>query len=311
MLSNVNNSCIHYQGYYGLIDDYYHYIVKLIVDILKNNNISINIILGNDDVQFAENQYKGNKTIRININYEHTLVKVGGRDTDNCPIGKIKLKNDDSSTYLVRIDRYNELNCVDIVIDYSNPNIKNVVESGLFNNFSKKMIYISPAIFYGKENEIKMKKIRDINILTTFINTNEPRRKRLLDSLSKENVGNINVNNCFDKNELEKLYKRTKIMVNIHQTDHHHTFEELRVLPALQNGIVVIAELSPLSYLVPYYDMIIWTDYDNIVNKVIEVSEKYDMYHGLIFNDLSLKNILNRLDEDNYDTLEKKIMELC
>ena len=92
-------------------------------------------------------------------------------------------------------------------------------------------------------------------------------RKKLLENISKSNLSHSNTNNCFDKIKLQELYQNTKILINIHQTPYHDTFEELRCLPALQNGVIVVSEKSPLSHLVSYNELIIWTDYDNIINK--------------------------------------------
>ena len=103
------------------------------------------------------------------------------------------------------------------------------------------------------------------------------------DVLTKNGFQFLNVNNCFIKNDLQNLYKNTKILINIHQTEHHHTFEELRVLPALQCGVIVISENSPLSELVPYNDYIIWTSYDKILEKTIEIINNYDYFHDLIW----------------------------
>ena len=72
-------------------------------------------------------------------------------------------------------------------------------------------------------------------------------------------------------------------MINIHQTEDNDTFEELRVLPALECGIITICEKSPLSESVPYHDYIIWSSYDDIIQKTIEVLNNYDYYHDLIF----------------------------
>lgn len=102
-----------------------------------NTDININIIFGNDIFDFNNNN---NKFIKIKLNYEHTLVKKGGRDTNNSPVGNIL--TDDNDKYLVRIDRFQELNNADIIIDYSIPNIHNIKESNLFEYFCDKYIYI-------------------------------------------------------------------------------------------------------------------------------------------------------------------------
>jgi hypothetical protein len=299
MLIPIHNSILYFEDSSEI---YYKYIVNLITDFLQDNiNININIIFScnNHDYNFNNN----NKTLRISLNYEHTLVKQNGRHSYGSPTGNIKDEN--NNNYLVRIDRFNFLNTCDIIIDYSIPNIHNVYTSKLFTDFSNKHINIFSSIYdlyFIKEN-------RNIESLTTFIDINQPRRKLLLTNILNQNIPHININNVFGKCELQELYKNTKVIINIHQTDHHHTFEELRVLPALQCGVIVICEYSPLSELIPYNDYIIWTSYDSILDKTREVLNNYDYYHNLIF--VNPKKIsLDTLNNINCNTLNNKIVQL-
>lgn len=300
MLTQINNSYFYYKENCGIINDYYQLIVEIIKKILTNaTNISVNITLGNHPCNIFNNK---NKTIIINLNWEHTLVKINGRDANDAPPGNI-ICDDDNTNYLVRIDRYDELNNADIIIDYSIPNIVNVLKSNLFHEISKKHIYISSSIhelYFLKQN-------RDITTLTTFINIHEERRYKLLENIETLNIPHVNINNCFEKLQLQNLYQHTKILINIHQTPHHHTFEELRVLPAIECGVIVICENSPLSHLIPYHNYIIWSSYDDILNKVNEVINNYDYYHNLIFTQKS--NILTELNNRNYETLNNAILK--
>lgn len=132
-----------------------------------------------------------------------------------------------------------------------------------------------------------------------------------MNEIKRINIKHTNINNCFDKNSLQKLYKNTKILINIHQTDDNHTFEELRVLPALQCGVIVICEKSPLNWMIPYNDYIIWAEYDNIVNKMIEVAHNYDHYYDLIFCKESEKKVkLCEFDTMNYNVLSDAIKKM-
>jgi len=117
-----------------------------------------------------------NKTIKININYEHTLVKKGGRSVvNNTPTGVIQYNKDDN--YLVRIDNLNDYINSDIIIDYSNPNIYNVKSSGYYDDFSHKHIYISPSIYQTTYINIENRKISS---LTTFITPTEKKNETKL-----------------------------------------------------------------------------------------------------------------------------------
>ena len=71
----------------------------------------------------------------------------------------------------------------------------------------------------------------------------------------------------------------------------------------MQNGVIVVSEKSPLSDSVPYNELIIWTDYDNIINKTKEVLENYEEYHKNLFSKKNI-DVLNSMDDEN-----KKVME--
>lgn len=299
----INNSYIIYnENTCKTFKDYYDYISLLLYKILENNP-QFNVVLVFENVILDNSIEKD--IIYIFLNIEHTLVRIGGRDTENSSIGVIPVVGvgeEKGENYLVRIDKYELLQQKHIVIDYSNPNIINVRESGLFNNFSEKMLYISPILYpfcVSSQN-------RDISCLTTFININEPRRRKLL-----ENSGITNINNCFERIALQKLYMRTQIMINIHQTDHHHTFEELRVLPALCCGVIVICESSSLLESIPYNKFVIWTDYDNILEKRKEVMDNYAKYYHSIFGENTLRDLLLKMENDNYNNLYNKIREIA
>ncbi len=298
----INNSCLYMTSNSSdCVNDYTQYIGQIIKALLSNKCLSLNLIIGSEDYTFNN----ANPVFRININYEHTLVKEGGRGVDaDVPTGKIEYNTD--KTYCVRICNFQNLNLSDIIIDYSCPNIHNVKSSGLFNDLSNKHIYIAPCIY---ENVHITDQNRNIYSLTTFINVNEPRRKKLLESIKNSNLHHINVNNCFDKKKVQELYQNTKVLINIHQTDHHDTFEELRCFPALQNGVIVVSEKSPLNHLIPYNDLIIWSDYDNIIDKVKEVLDNYEKYYALVFTEKNI-NILNNMEMENKTVIEDKIMSL-
>uniref|UniRef100_A0A6C0J064 Methyltransferase domain-containing protein n=1 Tax=viral metagenome TaxID=1070528 RepID=A0A6C0J064_9ZZZZ len=295
---NKSNILINDQPLY--VNDYYFYILSIIKYVIIKYDLSINIILGNMIYDFNNNY----KTITININYEHTLVKKGGRSIENTtPTGVIQYNTDDK--YLVRIDNLNNYINADIIIDYSNPNIYNVKSSEYYNDFSNKHIYISPSIY--QNTYINMEN-RKISSLTTFINVNETRRHKLLETIKNLNLfNNVNINNCFDKNNIEKLYRDTKVIINIHQTPHHDTFEELRCLPALQNGVIIVAEKSPLNHLIPYNDLIIWCDYEDIIYKVKDVLDNYQDYYSKIFTTENI-DIINNCDLINKKNMEYNIL---
>ena len=297
MLFKINNSYFYYLDHSTLINDYYQYIVEIIKSfIIKNQDLELNITLCSD-----YNFNNDNITLSIEINWEHTLVKQGGRSVNfGTPTGTITDVN--GQNYFVRIDRYDRLNKSDIIIDYSNPNICNVQTLKILESFSKKHLYISPS-FYEIYNK---KENRSLTSLTTFINTLEPRRATLLEKIKSSGINHNNVNDCFEKEKLYELYKNTKILINIHQTDHHDTFEELRVLPALQSGVIVISEFSPLKEKIPYHELVIWSSYDDIISKTLEIINNYDYFYHLVFSDRNIE-IITQLNDQNIIGLNNKL----
>jgi hypothetical protein len=309
MLYNANGSFLYCKDNYGgMLNDYFQNIIKLIQLVFENTpELKINVILHDycDNPEFNNYEFNNsNKTLNIKVNIEHTLVKSGWRDVYiGSPFGEVNDTNNEK--YLVHIGNYIFLNNSDIVIDYSNPNIYNVKTCPQYNSFSKKHIYISSCVYepcFTKEN-------RNILTLTTFFVTNDPSRPRRNEFLNKINdkMKHTNINNCFEK-ELGNIFKKTKILINIHQTPHHDTFEELRVLPALECGVIVISEKSPLAEMIPYKDLIIWADYDDIVEKTEEIINNYDYFHDIIFS-IENRNLLSNLQQVNYEVLYNAIIE--
>jgi hypothetical protein len=285
-LKQSNNILIHYNDD-TCISNYFDYIKK----IFKSIEFSKDIIISSCEYSFKKNK----NAIHIWINIEHTIVKPNGRSTDsNC-----ELLND----YLIRIDNYENYISNDYIIEYSNPNIVHTNKSSN-KNIHNKQIYIPPMIYdfnpYNKD--------RKLEILTTFLDINQERRKRLLTNLYNVNLPVKNINSFFDLENNFNLLQNTKILVNIHQTEEHHTFEELRCLPALLNGVIVISEDSPYKEHIPYNKYIIWTSYENIIQTVVDVLNNYEEYYNKIFIDSNIKNDIDLMKDSIINSIKEKIL---
>lgn len=272
--------------------NYYTYIISIINQIMDSTKTKTKISL--DFNNFHINN------INIHINLEHTLVKQGGRDVDsNAELSEIKYNG---IPYTIRITNKDSWKKSNIVIDYSMPNIINVSYSK-HANIINKQVYIPPILYEFNPYSSK----RYTNVLTTFINIYEPRRFMLIKSLRQHNVPHININNCFTLEDNLNLLKNTKIILNIHQTDHHDTFEELRCLPALLCGTIVISEDSPLKEHIPYKDYIIWTSYNDINTTIFEVLKNYEEYYNKLFVNSNFKNLIDSMRDTSIKELADKI----
>jgi hypothetical protein len=203
---------------------------------------------------------------------EHNLVLPGGRGIDRShPQGIVPSIFGGDEKYLVRVEKQKQYRAADIVLEYCVPNIININTSGKFPpKLLDKTVYC-PAVPFAHSRVGD----RSIDVLTNIINTNEPRRADLIDRL-KAFSGYRNVQGVYDLPGLQALYRSAKIIVNPHQTWHHHSIEEFRVLPALSQGCIVISEDVPLREHIPYHDFVIWCRYEDIPGVVEDTLRDYD-----------------------------------
>ena len=273
------------------INEYYQYCVRLIAKWLHDNpNEKLNITLGNYQCDFNNN----NKEIKLDIQYEHTLVKNGGRSVDNIVFGCI---DHEDGKYLIRIANYDYLNSLDGIIEYSIPNILNV-STGDFSRYLSKVGYIAPTIY----EKLDFDKSQKTNTITMFSENASNRRSKFVNDSKAKGLNQLNVTGVFSKESLKQVYQKTKIMVNLHQTDHHHTFEELRVLPALCNGVIIVSEDVPLKEHIPYGDFIVWSSYKDLVDTTLDVQSNYEHFYRQIFTD-RLSEILLTLKKSNQESI--------
>jgi len=291
----VQNSYIYYDNNMWIaVKDYTMYVIELLEDYLnKNPSLCVNFFVNinaNNSIELNNE----NKVIKIGINFEQTIVSDEIVAFGIEPQGKIEFNN---KKYTVRMETFNELSQMDIVIDYSKPNIKNIEVSGLYNDYLQKIKYISPSVYKSVITSVNEKKINIITLFSDIIQS--PRRQNIITELNKMD-NYINRYDCYNKELLELLID-TKILINIHQSDYENTFEEIRVLPALMNKVLVISEISPLTELVPFNPLIIWATYDQIATKTKEVLQNYEEYFNKIFTseNIHLLNNLNNLNKVN------------
>lgn len=262
-----------------------------------------------DDNTMLNRKFDKTKYNKYNLYFqiEHNLVLRGGRSIDHVIEGNVPSLFNDSEKYIVRIVNLFEYYKYDYIMEYSLPNIENIKLSNRFDkNFIDKILYLPPLVYDYEVNNQK----RKIDILTTFMDTiNQPRRNQFLDQISQQNMPHINVNSKHDKHELQKLYDDTKIIVNIHQTDHHHTLEEFRILPAITRGVVIISENVPLKQVVPYHEYIIWCNIENVFDTINDVYNNYTEYYDKFFGkDSQLKTIIQDLEDDAFNKIDEKLL---
>jgi GT2 family glycosyltransferase len=255
----------------------------------------LNVIIGKKNCAFDNT----NRTLRIGLQWEHTLVKPGGRDSDGAPRGQVPIEGGGES-YLVRLQDREFLESCDLVIDYSRPNLVNLERSPQFASLVQKFVYLAPLLYDFAPDDRR----RKFDIVTLFADTAQPRRRELLDRARAAGLPIRNVAGIFSHDGLRRLYDRTRILVNLHQTEHHHTFEELRVLPALLRGVVVVSENVPLREEIPYHRFIVWADAASLIETVRDVQENYAAYRARLIESPKLQQVLHAMKAANRRNIE-------
>jgi len=233
---------------------------------------------------------------KIALQIEHTLVKPGARDSEGALMGVVPIPNS-TQPYLIRIANFPYLDRADIVFEYSRINEFNIKQHLLFSSYVAKTFCISPALYQLRKSDLDSRNERLINTITLFGNPDELRRKKFLADMASKGVASKNLNNIYER--LEDLYRNTKILVNVHQTDYHDTLEELRILPALRCGVIVISEKSPLVGLTGYSKYIVWGDLSELPEIILDVQNNYEKYRQKIFEGAGFVSRMNRICQRN------------
>lgn len=261
------------------------------------------------DVVFGSYPYAvkgGRSLLRIDFQIEHTLVKPGGRGAEHARPGAVPISGASGERYLVRVQDEVRLNHADAIVEYSRANHINITRGGLHTEIAARLFYIAPLVY--PIHPIPGEQAREFELITLFGNPDEPRRKKFLEQLKSLNPQARNVNGQFEK--VRSVYERTRILINIRQTDHHDTLEELRVLPALLSGVVVISEDVPLRHEIPYRDFVLWAPLSEIPQLAAEVRGNYAAIHQRIFGGDALRLCLENMANENAQAAQRMLARL-
>jgi hypothetical protein len=223
---------------------------------------------------------------------EHNLVLREGRNVaGDAPTGVVRSIFDPEETYVVRVVGAEHYAAADVIVEYNMPNVENVRMSGCFPEAIVSKIVYAPSIPFAYSNERE----RGVDVLTNFVDESQPRRSAMMGLLKDRIPGYRNVRGVFKLPALRSLYSSAKILVNAHQTWHHHSIEEFRVLPALSRGCVVISEDVPLRERIPYHEAVIWCRYEEIPEVTAEVLSDYDAVFERIHGRSGLREVLRSM----------------
>lgn len=274
-----------------VIHDYYYYILNILDKNLANLKVSRVVFFECPGLSALK---IFGKSIKIFLQIEHTLFRPESTASSSwlqsgLPILGAKEK------YLIRIAGFDKLRFADVIFDYSRINLLNIQSSIAFRDYFKKTVCISPTLYpictNGKDRN---------GIITLFGDPNLPRRKLFLENLQSNAVSIKNIQGVYLG--VDQIYQSAKIVINIRQSDAFDTLEELRVLPALRSGAIVVCETAPYIEKTAYSKYIIWGSLSELPRLIMEVENNYDEIRQSIFGDGS---------ENSSFVKRMKRIELC
>jgi hypothetical protein len=202
------------------------------------------------------------------------------------------------------------------IADYSKSNIilmkNNLIElKKQFNidvNYTHEFIYL-PYQYNLKDNyllkNIENKYTYDIGIINatpkkdaSVSNKLKYKRTEIWEKINLLGLNCINITG-FDE-ERDKLLKQCKIILNIHHFECFNIFEHIRCDRLIFADKIIISDKSLFMEELDVYNFVIWEDYDNIVNKTIDVLYNFEAQQENI-----QKQPKNELINNRFKTLEK------
>lgn len=261
---------------FSYFEDYIYTIINVIKAkiILFDNIININFTKNNNYifVQYIDNKLF--KYIKNNTNFY--LI-----NTEQLSVEKSRIS---INVYPKNIN----------MIDYINTNLK------YYDTDYKK--YILPyqinynEIFnYNKENHVCL-------IGTT---NNIPHNRQNIINLLKEKNINVDIISGFGKNRDINLLKY-KIILNIgYYPNNCKVIETFRCDRCIYNKMIVVSDMK--EDIESYYlkEHIIFTDYDNIPEKVVEIINNYEEYYHKLFSNLNIEEINCKLYNLSKNLIDK------
>lgn len=206
-----------------------------------------------------------------------------------------KILNKCSKLYIINIEQ------LSIVLNKQKLKYKN--EKRILDYFDKLYKYIYnekiKIIDYSFENKILWKDIYNINVKTIiepiYDNVNINFHDKDIDIISLFNceyrsyiknkyLNELNIYNFIGQWEQDRrnIFKKAKILINIHASDNYIICETFRINEALKNKIIIISQHCYKNELLD--KRIIFCDNDKIKDKCKEILNNYDYYYNLIYS---------------------------
>jgi hypothetical protein len=111
-----------------------------------------------------------------------------------------------------------------------------------------------------------------------FCGTNSKRRGKIISDLSNKGLSIINVREWGLKRD--EMIVQAKILINIHFGADYNIYEHFRCDRWLLSGQMVISETGLSDDMLDIKDLVLFEDYDKIVDYTINIINNYDAYYS-------------------------------
>ena len=289
----------------SFLTEYYDYCVRGILAAIERGEV------GSLAVFFSDQNFRHRRKVKtVMINSEHTLVRQNGRDSAGSLIGNVPVVGTAGfEKYLVRIPGGTQnLSNAHQIIDYSIPNTINVLQSEHRTLYLHKAHYIAPLLSPIMLNPSSQG--RDLDRIFTLMTLPKggDRRTGMIEGLRSSGVETVNISGLFG--DTSKKMSQIGILLNLHQTEHHHTLEELRILPALLQGVVVVSEPSPLTDTVPYSQFVTFATVDELPKVLCGIMENYDSHWENTFASGDFDKAVSSIEQSNKQAFKDLVENL-
>lgn len=155
------------------------------------------------------------------------------------------------------------------IIEYSEANISHVMNSTRAHFYRGKCVRIAPLLGVESRNT---RPRNEPQVCTMFGSPGSGRRAALIDALDTRGVATRNI---LEFKDFRTAFYDCAILVNYRQFCHFQTLEELRVIPALLQRVVVVTEPFPYAEQTQLSPFLITAPTDRFSDVVKEVRDNY------------------------------------
>lgn len=190
--------------------------------------------------------------------------------------------------HMLLYDNYQNIN----IIDYSYANLT------YYNNFKNNKYVLPYQINYSEIYNTNKQK--DLCLIADCFPIN---RQIIIDALKEKNI-TVDIISGFGKERDEELFKY-KILLNISFQKDFNVFESIRCDRCVYNKMIVISDMKQNNEKHHLKDYVIFEEYENIPDKVVDVVNNYDYYYDKLFKNFDIEQISQKINDISKELVEK------